>query len=423
MYGGHGNLKTDLVPKLRRDLRIQERVQRKGKRYWIVQDVVLKGWDHPGYRLSDEALLVGRRHQDDITVDELVELFAQRWSIRITRAEILRLVKRLDNLLLLENERSQYARHTYTVQLRAQAVRPVANTGYWYAKDPHTLRQELEACFLSPAGPGRLPIHAHHTFIQGIWAPHASLVISGACASWAYLELAESDLADLFILIGPNHVDHDPPIQVLTKDCETPLGTLPVDRSFVTALSEYGELEAEYDTIAHFQDHSLEMQYIFLQYLRQSVGKELSIVPLLVCPRLSPNDVETTTMLIDSLAQALRESSQRTGRRLSIIVSGDLTHYGSYYNFSPFGEKIDASVIKQIRSFDNNRLQSVIQFQPQAFLDQTQDTNYCARWPVYTLLKTVTPGKVRIPAYGISNPVRAPDGSPAVSSFACAWIE
>jgi AmmeMemoRadiSam system protein B len=338
----------------------------------------------------------------------------------VTQEQLAALVRQLDAHLLLENERSRQARDALAENLRAKSIRPVANPGGWYPTDPGDLRQEIAACFLSSHGPGRLPQTVTHPPVRGLLAPHGSLTLSGSCAAWGYLALAESARPDVLVVIAPNHVYNDPNVHVLTKDCETPLGRLRVDRAFIETLARRYSTRVLYDTAPLFLDHGLEMQFVFIRYVSGRWGDDVPIVPILV---QGQTPLETNPPLIalrtaPELAQGLRQTARAQGKRMCVIASGDLTHYGSSYSFSPFGPQVNDQVIAKIQQFDEQRISLIVEGQAEAFFTSTQDTSYCAATPVYTTLHAIGSTETQLLSYhGVS--ARALDGSDLFTSFAC----
>ena len=106
--------------------------------------------------------------------------------------------------------------------------------GRFYEGQREALIKEIESCFLSKIGPGKLPkIHSEEskTKIKGGVCPHAGYVYSGHEAAHFYLELFNGPLPDVIIILGPSHRAYSNfKIAVSLDDSfETPLGICPVD--------------------------------------------------------------------------------------------------------------------------------------------------------------------------------------------------
>jgi len=72
------------------------------------------------------------------------------------------------------------------------------------------LIKELERCFLSPLGPGKLPVVKKEgpRRIAGAVVPHAGLVFSGPVAAHVYADMAADGMPETVVIIGPNHTGY-----------------------------------------------------------------------------------------------------------------------------------------------------------------------------------------------------------------------
>ncbi|ENO12038.1 putative dioxygenase [Thermoplasmatales archaeon SCGC AB-539-C06] len=75
--------------------------------------------------------------------------------------------------------------------------------------------------------------------IIGAVAPHAGYQFSGSCQAWVYKEIGESELPDVFIILGTNHT-RDKKSTTLLQEFETPFGIVKVDQDFTKKLIEEG---------------------------------------------------------------------------------------------------------------------------------------------------------------------------------------
>jgi len=96
---------------------------------------------------------------------------------------------------------------------------------------------------------------------------------------------------------------------------ETPLGIVPVDEKLARQIKKNSQLVSDIPA-AHLQEHSLEIQLPFLQY----VLGDFSFVPLVM------GDQGANTC--QELARAIYVSAQ--GRKILIVGSSDLSHFHNY---------------------------------------------------------------------------------------------
>ncbi len=185
------------------------------------------------------------------------------------------------------------------------AARQAAVAGRFYPEGREELWQELEEFFSG------LKLKQNSRLII---SPHAGYTYSGRLAALAFSRLAK---AESYVLLGPNHTGFGSPVSITeAKQWETPLGRLQVDRELAEKIVE--EINAEFDESAHLQEHSLEVQLPFLQFLQEKIGgtaKNAKIVPITLAEQ-SQGELETLGKLIGNLE-----------KKTSVIISSDFTHY------------------------------------------------------------------------------------------------
>ncbi len=203
----------------------------------------------------------------------------------------------------------------------------VSNT--FYEGTPSLLREQIKWCFLHRVGPGSLPIQdegtiagagmpskSPHSESVAIISPHAGFVYSGPIAAHGYLRLSAEQRPDVAVIIGPNHTGYGAGVSVWGGGgWLTPLGRLEVDGGIAKEISALGA--AELDEDAHVDEHSVEVQLPFLQFI---YGNGIRIVP--VCMMLQ--DYASSRELGIAIAGALK------GRRAVVIASTDFSHYVPY---------------------------------------------------------------------------------------------
>src|SRR3989338_2010905 len=178
--------------------------------------------------------------------------------------------------------------------------------GQFYEDDEEKLKQEIEKSFTD--GPGLPSKERNKKFIAGI-STHAGYFFSGKCAAYLYKEIAESQVPDVYIILGTDHRHNDNKIRISIDDWETPLGIVNVDKEFGQSLITR---EIIIDENAHKQEHSIEVQLPFLQYINKDKFKILPII-------LNTQDIE----LCKRLTRRLLEPR---ARKLAFIASSDFTH-------------------------------------------------------------------------------------------------
>lgn len=210
--------------------------------------------------------------------------------------------------------------------------------GQFYEEDKEKLKKQLETCFSSSFGPGKLEKKTNKE-IKAVIVPHAGYFFSGACAAHAYKKIFESGFSGTIILIGPNHFGYGTGLSVL--DWETPLGIMKTDKELAEKIKQNTNLKiAEH---CHREEHSLEVQIPFLQYIENKI----KIVAIVLG---SETDYK-------KLAKDLKKVLKN--KKIIYVVSSDFTHYGLNYNYVPFMtdikenlKKLDMGAIDKIINLD-----------------------------------------------------------------------
>jgi len=95
------------------------------------------------------------------------------------------------------------------------------------------------------------------------------------------------------------------------------------------------------DAAMHDTEHSLEAIAYWLKHARPDVEIVPIIVPAAPCSRFT----ELASTLGEVLAQAMSKKGWVLGQDVSIVISADGTHYGSDFDYTPYGEGgVDAYV-------------------------------------------------------------------------------
>ncbi|HVO36674.1 MAG TPA: AmmeMemoRadiSam system protein B [Candidatus Acidoferrum sp.] len=225
-------------------------------------------------------------------------------------------------------------------------VRLPCQAGAFYEGTAQSLKLQIENCFLSGLGPGKLP-EVSKTGLKrlvGLICPHAGYMFSGPVAAHAYYRLALDGKPDIVVLLGPNHTGYGSALATMNEGVwRMPLGDVEVDSQTANQIVHESRI-VDVDESAHKEEHSIEVQLPFLQYL---YGSEFKIVP--IC------------FLMQDLASA-REVGQAVaktiaGKNAVIIASSDMTHYESHSK----AEKQDRLALKAVEAMDEARFFSIIE--------------------------------------------------------------
>lgn len=197
------------------------------------------------------------------------------------------------------------------------SLRKSVFAGSWYPKLAADCEREIEE-YLSQ---GPEPEAGERPWMGGI-VPHAGWYYSGRIASNVIRWLKDEEPPDLVVLFGMHLHPGSSNYMMAGGSWETPFGDLKVAEDLAAHLKERFVFQEE--TPHRFvQDNTIEVQLPFVKYL---------LDPAYILAIGVPPAVESL-----EIGRKVASWAQDNGRRLKVIGSTDLTHYGGNYGFSPHG--------------------------------------------------------------------------------------
>lgn len=219
--------------------------------------------------------------------------------------------------------------------------RPPTQAGRFYPENPDSLKAQIEE-YLDLDSPKRLDFEP-----RGLIVPHAGYRFSGWVAGRAYRELEGADY-DAVVVVGPSHRERFVGVSIFDGDAYvTPLGESLVDKDLAKNIAEFGDSDVYISRKGHNwlkseSEHSIEVQIPFLQYLLPGVP----IVPISV----GSQDL----VIADKLMRALVAGIEKSGKKVLLVASSDLSHFKSYEE----ARSIDKPAVKAIQAYDYYKLAS-----------------------------------------------------------------
>jgi AmmeMemoRadiSam system protein B len=248
--------------------------------------------------------------------------------------------------------------------------------GSFYPADKKELEAAIKESFLGkfgcgmPSGKGKK--------VYGVVSPHAGYMYSGQAAAHAYKAIAGLQ-ADTFIMLGTNHTGYaESNFAVSTQDFETPLGIVKNDEEFSKLLisefkgKRFSVGETSGDKLAHQQEHSIEVQLPFLQF----IFDKIKIVPIICQIQDYENYAEFAKLIVNA--------AKKLERKICVIASSDFTHYGASYGLAPF----DKDVKKNLYKLDNDAINCILNFKTKEFLEKARKTTICGAGAVAVAIET-----------------------------------
>lgn len=196
------------------------------------------------------------------------------------------------------------------------AIRKPRVAGSFYPGTAREIRETVQGWL------DQTPVQVSGTVYGGI-VPHAGWVYSGQTALRAFKALWQGEHPDTVLFFGAVHTPGVPGASLYGSGAwRTPLGDIAIDddlaRELLTADSRFADRPS-----AHADEHSIEVQVPFVQVL----FPQARILPVAMPPYSDAQALGAVTAAV----------IQDSGKRVALIGSTDLTHYGPRYGITPAG--------------------------------------------------------------------------------------
>ena len=364
--------------------------------------------------ISPETFFILRFFDGQHSFVDVQDAFMLQYGTLLNTEQIQQVAEQLDQHLLLESQTFFAHRQRLQTEFARLTVRLPSHNGAAYPDDQRQLTGQLESYFTASKGPGRMFPVPQTSSIKAIMAPHIDLAAGGPTFAWAYHKLAASD-ANLFIILGTSHVDMRNFFALTKKAFETPFGKVETDQTFVDALATRLSYDPFEDELIHKNEHSIEFQVLFLQYL-------FGARPFKIAPILCGGLMHEAIVFNTPLAQTPQLEESITGLKhlfraypqACLIASVDFSHIGLRYGDM---SGPNAETLRKVEQVDHALLAAMEQVAPEAFIAQLQKnrnaTQVCGIVPMYTLLRLIEGTKGSLLHYD-----RAETGPGSIVTFA-----
>jgi AmmeMemoRadiSam system protein B len=167
---------------------------------------------------------------------------------------------------------------------------------------------------------------------------------SGPVAAHSYYHLALDGRPDLVVIFAPNHTGNGSALAAMREGVwRTPLGEVEIDTATADKIISGSSL-VDADDAAHMQEHSIEVQLPWLQYL---YGGGFKFVP--ICFLMQ--DLQSSREVGMAVAKALRD------KNALVIASTDMTHYEPQKE----AQRKDNMLIEAALKLEEERLYSTVE--------------------------------------------------------------
>jgi MEMO1 family protein len=218
-------------------------------------------------------------------------------------------------------------------------IRKAAFAGQFYPADSSKLLKAIKY-FLDDAVKGNAikPI--------ALISPHAGYIYAGQIIADSYNQ-AKDFKYDLIVVLGTNHTTADfNKISIYPgSGFETPLGISNIDTKTAGELIKLDDDCVFYESV-HLQEHSIEVQLPFIQYL----FPDARILPIII----GTPDYEMCVKFGKVLSRLIKD------KNALIVASSDLSHYPSFDDAKP----VDKNTLEAAASLDFKKFETVAERQP-----------------------------------------------------------
>ncbi|MDR1239662.1 MAG: AmmeMemoRadiSam system protein B [Treponema sp.] len=243
----------------------------------------------------------------------------------------------------------------------------------WYPRNPGKISRFLTNCSGAAGEPAAAAI-----------APHAGWFYSGRIAAAAVSALNRD--ADTVVVAGGHLPAGAPPLFAEEGGVRTPLGIMPIDTELRTLLQ--GEIGGRED---RYRDNTVEVLLPMVHFFLPQAK--------LLWLRL-PADMDSL-----ETGKRIAGAAASLGRKLAVLGSTDLTHYGDNYIFSPHGRGEKA--LRWVRELNDRAFIEAVEVgNPEKILERAEtDRSSCSAGAVLCALgyaQALGRPRPRLLAYGTS---------------------
>lgn len=341
--------------------------------------------------VSPETLMILGLFDGTKTVRDIQVSISEKFGDLVRTEDIEDLVRQLDEALFLESDRFRDYRNKIESDFSEAATRVSSHAGLSYPDSPAELNEWLTGFFdkAEETRPHKKPAGR----LKGIISPHIDYRRGGISYALAYRELLDSTEADTYIIFGTSHhADVENPFILTRKNFETPLGEAETDSGFIEKLAESCSWDLFEGEILHRNEHSIEFQVAFLQYLLNG-NRNFKIVPILcnsfyrlVSEGRSPRDDERISAFLDSVSDLVSEM----GDRAFIIAGADMAHVGLKFGDT---EPVNEQTLNRIKERDILSLSFSEKLDAEGFYRSVEEEKdwrkICGLSPIYAALSTI----------------------------------
>lgn len=190
--------------------------------------------------------------------------------------------------------------------------------------------------------------------------PHAGYIYSGYVAGQT---VSRINIKEKVLMLGPNHTGLGSEFSIMSQGkWVSPLGEVQIDMELARTILGHCSYLKE-DASAHLNEHSLEVELPFLQYIR----KDFKIVPI----SFLSNDVAVLKEIGENIASVIENA--KLNNSVMMLASSDMTHYEPQ---------------AQAKKKDNEAIQAILELNEDKLVEKIHkfDITMCGYAPIISML-------------------------------------
>ena len=209
--------------------------------------------------------------------------------------------------------------------------------------------------------------------------PHAGWDYSGATA-WRAVRLVRDARFSRVVILAPSHRAwiENHLVAPEADAVSTPLGQIKIDKEWINSLELLAPVQ--HSDRMHMAEHSAQIEFPLLQL---ALDKDFTIVPLIM-GAFGP----------DQMGMCARALSKLMDAETLLVISSDFTHYGSDFEYAPYGTKGGDEVRERVASVDAEAFALLSKGDADGFASYVERTGatICGRIPLEMALRAFPSG-------------------------------
>ncbi|MDH4182782.1 MAG: AmmeMemoRadiSam system protein B, partial [Nitrospinota bacterium] len=327
------------------------------------------------------------------SLGQIGDKFYDQFHVKVPEKEIDNLVAKLDEALLLDNEKYRAHWEASLMEFNASPTRLPAHAGKSYPADPKELAELMAR--ITDAQP------AGHGEAESVIVPHIDFRVGASMMAQGWREIP-SGTDDLIIILGTGHYLANDFFSCIDKDFDTPLGRMKVDRDFLSSLARnFGE-DLFQNPAAHKGEHSIEFQALFMAS-RAKTSPGQKCVPILLSFPENIFDIDHPVFngpRLDRFITALAKTAAGYGKKVRYVASVDLAHIGARFGDE---EPLTTARLKQVEQEDMELVDTFTKLDTKGFLERitriNQKNRVCGFPALYLLSRLTKAGHGKMLSY------------------------